>query len=104
MVDDWPEREPTFSRSAHDAERQSSDSPPAHPALPRKEKNMRSEFDEITSGWTLIDGLDDLTERIECAAEWTKANGPLEPDECARIELMIRTQIARGAEAPITES
>ena len=26
---------------------------------------MRAEFHEITSGWTLISGIDDLTERIE---------------------------------------
>ena len=57
---------------------------------------MRAEFDEITSGWTLISGMDDLTERIECAADWTKTNGPLEPDEQARIGLMIESQIARG--------
>lgn len=57
---------------------------------------MRAEFDEITSGWTLISGMDDLTERIECAAEWTKVNGPLESDEEARIRLMIEAQIVRG--------
>jgi len=57
---------------------------------------MREEFDEITSGWTLISGMDDLTERIEEAAKWTKVNGPLLADEQARIELMIRAQIARG--------
>ena len=57
---------------------------------------MRAEFDEITSSWTLISGMDDLTERIERAADWTKTNGPLEPDEQARIGLMIESQIARG--------
>jgi hypothetical protein len=57
---------------------------------------MRAEFAEITDGWTLIDGMDDLTERIERAAEWTKANGPLEHDEQQRIEVMINSQIARG--------
>jgi hypothetical protein len=57
---------------------------------------MRAEFDEITSGWTLIRGMGDLTERIERAAEWTKRNSPLEPDEQARIRLMIEAQIARG--------
>jgi hypothetical protein len=57
---------------------------------------MRAEFDEITSGWTLITGMGDLTERIEQAAAWTKLNGPLEPDEEARIALMIQAQIARG--------
>ena len=57
---------------------------------------MRAEFDEITSGWTLISGMDDLTERIERAADWTKTNGSLEPDEQARIGPMIESQIARG--------
>jgi hypothetical protein len=56
----------------------------------------RQGFKEIASGWTLIDGIDDLTDRIERAAEWTKSNGPLEPDEEATIKLMIEAQIARG--------
>jgi len=59
---------------------------------------MRDEFAAIVSGWMLISGLDDLTERIETAAEWTKANGPLRPDEEATIKLMIESQIARGIE------
>lgn len=57
---------------------------------------MREGFKDITSGWTLYSGIDNLTERIEAAAEWTKANGPLEPDEEATIKLMIEAQIARG--------
>jgi hypothetical protein len=57
---------------------------------------MRAEFDEITTGWALIDGIDDITERIERAAEWAKANGPLRADEQARIDLMIKIQISRG--------
>ncbi len=57
---------------------------------------MRPGFQEIVSGWALIDGFDHLTECIERAAEWTKANGPLEPDEAATIKLMIECQIARG--------
>ena len=57
---------------------------------------MREGFRAITSGWTLIDGIDDLTDRIERAAEWTKAHGPLLPDEEATVELMIKAQIARG--------
>jgi hypothetical protein len=57
---------------------------------------MREAFREIVSGWTLIDGIDDPTDRIERAAAWTKANGPLEPDEHATVELMIRAQVARG--------
>lgn len=57
---------------------------------------MRDGFREIVSGWTLISGMDDITDRIERAAEWTKANGPLDPDEQATIELMIKAQIARG--------
>lgn len=57
---------------------------------------MRIGFLEIVSGWTLISGMDDLTERIERASEWTEANGPLEPDEAATVKLMIEAQIARG--------
>jgi hypothetical protein len=57
---------------------------------------LREGFQEITSGWTLIDDFDDLTDRIERAAAWTKANGPLLPDEEATIEFMIECQIARG--------
>jgi len=56
---------------------------------------MRDGFREIVSGWMLIDGTDDLTDRIERVAEWTEANGPLEPDEEATIALMIEAQIAR---------
>ena len=57
---------------------------------------MRAEFEEIVSGWTLIDGMGDLTDRIERAEEWTQKNGPLEPDEKATIGVMIEAQIARG--------
>jgi hypothetical protein len=57
---------------------------------------MRDGFRDITSGWTLISGMDDITGRIERAAEWTEANGPLEADEEATIRLMIQTQVARG--------
>jgi hypothetical protein len=57
---------------------------------------MRDEFKAITSGWTLTRGIEALTSRIEEAAEWTKANGPLQPDEEATIARMIECQIARG--------
>jgi hypothetical protein len=57
---------------------------------------MRDGFHEIVSGWMIIDDFDDLTERIERAAEWTEANGPLQPDEEATVKLMIESQIARG--------
>lgn len=57
---------------------------------------MRPEFHEIVSGWTLIDGMDDITDRIERACEWAEANGPLQPDEEATVKLMIETQVARG--------
>lgn len=59
---------------------------------------MRDEFHDIVSGWMLIDGMEDLTDRIERAAEWTVVNGPLQPDEEATIRLMINTQLARGLE------
>ena len=57
---------------------------------------MRDGFRAITGGWTLISGIDDLTERIERVADWMKVNGALEPDEQATIEMMINAQIARG--------
>ena len=59
---------------------------------------MRAGFHEISSGWMLIDDFDDLTDRIERLAVWTAANEPLQPDESATIELMIKSQIARGIE------
>ncbi len=57
---------------------------------------MRPEFEAIVSGWTLISGIEDLTNRIEEAAEWIKLNGPLNDKEEATIKLMIQAQIARG--------
>lgn len=57
--------------------------------------NMREGLHEIVSGWTLYSGIEDLTDRIERAAEWTKLNGPLQPDEAATIKMMIECQIAR---------
>jgi hypothetical protein len=56
---------------------------------------MRDGFTAITSGWTLIDGMDDITDRIEKIDEWAKDNGPLEPEEEATVGLMIQTQITR---------
>lgn len=58
--------------------------------------DLREGFREIISGWMLIDDVEVLGERIEQAAEWTKANGPLLPDEQATVRLMIKTQIAKG--------
>jgi hypothetical protein len=58
---------------------------------------MRDEFLEIVSGWTLIDGVEDVTDRIERLAEWKKTSGPLEADESATVKLMIACQIARTA-------
>lgn len=57
---------------------------------------MRAGFMEIVSGWTLIGGMEDITDRIERVAEWAKANGPLEPREEATVRLMIECQVARG--------
>lgn len=56
---------------------------------------MRDGFREIADGWTLIDGVDDLTDRIERLGDWVKWNRPLEPDEEKTVELMIQCQIAR---------
>lgn len=60
---------------------------------------MRDGFRAITSGWMLIDDFDDLTDRIERAAEWTRANGSLLADEEATIDFMIDARIARGTSA-----
>ena len=57
---------------------------------------MRDGFSDIVSGWTLVSGINDLTNRIEEAAQWTKENGPLQPDEEVTVRLMIEAQIARG--------
>jgi hypothetical protein len=57
---------------------------------------MRPEFKAIVDGWMLIDDWNDLTDRIERAAVWTKEHGPLHPDEEATIQLMIEVQIATG--------
>lgn len=54
-----------------------------------QEQTIRPEFAEIVSGWMLIDGMNDLTERIERAAEWTKQNGPLLPVEEITVKMMI---------------
>lgn len=59
---------------------------------------MRQEFKDIVAGWTLVNDFNTLTNKIEIAAEWTKANGPLEPDEERVIESMIHTQVALGIE------
>lgn len=58
--------------------------------------NLRAGFREIADGWALISGLEDLTDRIERLADWTKANGPLLPDEEATVKFMIECQIARS--------
>jgi hypothetical protein len=57
---------------------------------------LREGFSDIVSGWMLVDDFDDLTDRIERSAEWAKLNAPLLPDEQATVELMIKTQVAKG--------
>lgn len=59
---------------------------------------MRQGFKDIVEGWALYSGMENLTERIDLASDWTTQNGPLKPDEQATIELMIQCQIARGME------
>ena len=63
--------------------------------------NAREGFMAIVGGWTLISGMDDLTDRIERAAEWTAENGPLCPDEEATMVAMIEAQIARHGQKAI---
>jgi hypothetical protein len=59
---------------------------------------MRDEFRDIIAGWLLVDDLNYVTEKIEAAAEWTKLNRPLWPDEEATIKCMIERQIVLGFE------
>jgi hypothetical protein len=58
--------------------------------------DLRDGFRGIVTGWMLVDDFDDLTDRIERVAKWTKENGPLQSDEEATVKLMIETQIAKG--------
>lgn len=57
---------------------------------------IRDGFREIVAGWTLISGIEDISDRIERVAAWAKENGPLMPREEATVKLMIECQIARG--------
>lgn len=57
---------------------------------------MRPGFQEIVSGWMLVDDFDHLTDRIERSAEWAVANGPLEEDESATARMMVARLIAMG--------
>lgn len=61
---------------------------------------MRPEFEALISGWTLIDGVEPLTDRIEEVARWMTRNKlkmeDLSEIERKTIELMINTQIRRG--------
>lgn len=57
--------------------------------------NTRDAFHEIVAGW-MMDGFEALEERIERTAEYTKANGPLQPDEQATVKMMIETLVAKG--------
>ncbi len=55
---------------------------------------MREGFLPIVDGWSLVDDLDDLFDRIERSSKWMDANGPLLEDEAATVRLMIQRQIA----------
>ncbi len=68
----------------------------AAPGAPAGSTRVRPGFDEIVSGWMLVDDFNDLTDRIEQADEWTRIHGPLEDDEQKTLEMMIQCQIAKG--------
>jgi hypothetical protein len=65
----------------------------------RREIKLRDGLREIVIGWTLVDDFDELTDRIERAAEWAKENGPLTNDEALVIKRMVEMQIAMGHQA-----
>lgn len=56
---------------------------------------MRDQFHNIIWGW-MMDGMEGLNGRLERVTAWTKANGPLQPDEAATVQLMTQVQISRG--------
>jgi hypothetical protein len=60
---------------------------------------MREGFREITSGWTLISGVEPVTDRIDQVLEWSQTNSPLEPDEVDTLRLMLEVEFARSMEA-----
>lgn len=62
---------------------------------------MRDGFNAITSGWTLHDDFQDITDRIEAIAAWTKVNGPLQLDEAKTVRLLIEVQIQRAEDEGI---
>lgn len=58
----------------------------------------RPEFDSITMGWG-ADSIEDLTARIELAAEWCQALGgiaALTPAEKKIVQRMIERQVMLG--------
>lgn len=59
---------------------------------------LRPGFQDIATGWLLVDDFHDLTDRIERLATWSSANGPLTADEHATVAMMIDRQILLGPE------
>ena len=55
---------------------------------------MREGFLAIVEGWSLVDDIDDLLDRIERSSKWMDANGPLLEDEASMVRSMIEGQIA----------
>ena len=57
---------------------------------------IRPGFAAIVSGWTLVDDMDAITEKIEEVEDWMKINSPLSPEEEATVKMMIEYQINIG--------
>src|SRR5689334_3889531 len=57
---------------------------------------MRDGFRDAISGWTLIDDVDAIGEKIEAAAAFAKQHGPLEPDEQRAVSMMVEAQVLCG--------
>lgn len=56
-------------------------------------------FNEIVSGWMLVDDFDELTDRIEKLGDLVKRGGGLalcSDLQRATIHMMIQTQVAKG--------
>ncbi len=65
--------------------------------MSEREPHRRPEFDSLVQGWG-SDSFEDLSARIELAAEWTLANKPLKPAEEKIVTAMIARQVQLGVE------
>jgi hypothetical protein len=57
---------------------------------------MRDGFRDVVAGWMLIDDVYAFKAKIDLAAVWTAAHGPLNSDEESTVKLMIASFCRKG--------